>query len=226
MTCAMARHRLPGYVDGALGVEEQQRMHKHLEACCACQQELEAYHKLSTVMARVERPAPPADLALRIRLNVARARTAEPWLRQMWSWAAVRVENILAPLAVPATGGVLTSLLVFSMVFYNLLVGVPLGAVPNDIPINIIQPARLESLAPFSLSSAEAGESGEWTVEALVDARGHAVGYTILSGTDNPQVRRQLDQVVLFSKYRPQRSFGRPEPGRVILSFSEVRVRG
>jgi hypothetical protein len=33
--------------------------------------------------------------------------------------------------------------------------------------------------------------------------------------------------VVFFSRYRPQQSFGRATAGgRVILSFSEVRVRG
>jgi hypothetical protein len=40
-------------------------------------------------------------------------------------------------------------------------------------------------------------------------------------------VRKQLDHMMLFTRFRPQMSFGRPVPGgRVILSFSEIRVRG
>jgi hypothetical protein len=40
-------------------------------------------------------------------------------------------------------------------------------------------------------------------------------------------VQHQLDQVMLFSRFRPQFSFGRPQAGgHVLVSFSEVRVRG
>ncbi|MGH9860514.1 MAG: hypothetical protein ACRD5F_10875, partial [Candidatus Acidiferrales bacterium] len=64
-------------------------------------------------------------------------------------------------------------------------------------------------------------------IEAIVNQEGQAVDYHILFGPDTLEVRRQLDSVILFSRYRPLFSFGRPAPGgRVILSFSEVRVRG
>jgi hypothetical protein len=38
---------------------------------------------------------------------------------------------------------------------------------------------------------------------------------------------RQLDLVLLFSPFRPQMSFGRfTSGGRVVLSFSDISVRG
>jgi hypothetical protein len=181
-------------------------------------------------MSRAERAAPPADLAMRVRVSLNRARDAEPWGRRAWSRITITAENMLAPLALPASGGLATAVLTFAMVFYNLLLGVPLGAVPNDVPIHMIQPARLEALAPFPVPGAEAYQVDEehlLLVEAVVNEHGQAVDYRILVGPDNRDVRRQLDSVVLFSRYRPQFSFGRPSPGgRVILSFSEVRVRG
>jgi hypothetical protein len=227
----MTRHKLAGYLDGALAADEHHRVRLHLESCGDCRGELEAYARLSSAMSRVERAAPPRDLALRIRVSIARARAAEPWARRAWSWMAVRAENFLAPVAVPATGGLLTSVLVFGLVFYNLLVGVPLGgAVANDVPIYITQPARLVSLAPFAvpgvLDAAGRPDDSVLVLEATVDSHGNAVSYVILAGPDNPSVRRQLDQVVFFSRFRPQRSFGRSEPGRVVLMLSEVRVRG
>jgi hypothetical protein len=40
-------------------------------------------------------------------------------------------------------------------------------------------------------------------------------------------VKHQIDQVLLFSRFRPEISFGRPTGGgQVLLSFSEVRVHG
>jgi hypothetical protein len=64
-------------------------------------------------------------------------------------------------------------------------------------------------------------------VEATVNAQGEAVYYRILAGPDNMTIRRQLDLVLMFSRFRPQMSFGRfTSGGRVVLSFSDISVRG
>jgi hypothetical protein len=64
-------------------------------------------------------------------------------------------------------------------------------------------------------------------VEATVNAQGEAVNYRILAGPDDMVIRRQLDLVLLFSRFRPQMSFGRfTSGGRVVLSFSDLSIRG
>lgn len=229
MTCKNAQRLMPGSLDGGLHAREQAQLRLHVESCPACRSELGKYRQLSAMMSRSERATPPPDLALKIRVALNRARDAEPWGRRAWSRITITAENMLAPLALPATGGLATALLTFSIVFYNLLLGVPLGAVANDVPIHQIQPARLEALAPFPMPGGDSAghDDGILLIEAVVNEQGQAVDYRILLGPDTLEVRRQLDSVVLFSKYRPQFSFGRPSAGgRVILSFSEVRVRG
>ena len=229
MNCSTIREKLPGYVDGALHSAEHAPVRQHLDACADCRQELERYHKLSALLSRVERPAPPADLAVKIRVAVSRERSRVSWARRMWSRAALVFENVLEPLAVPATGGTLTSLLVFGLTLQSLLSGVPLGAVPNDLPTNLLQPARVESMAPFAIEGEEDGSTAirHLVVEATLNAQGQVVNYQILAGPDTRALRRQLDQVLMFSRFRPQMSFGRPVPGgRVVVSFSEMRVRG
>ena len=111
------------------------------------------------------------------------------------------------------------------------LVGVPLGAVPNDLPLNLVQPARLETLAPFPFRDdfvAEGQSSPDGLlVDATLDAQGQVMTYRILSGPSNAAAQRQLDQVLLFSRFRPLVSFGLPlSGGHVVLSFNQVRVRG
>ena len=136
--------------------------------------------------------------------------------------------KVLKPLAVPATGGILTALIVFVLVAHNVLVGVPVGIVPNDLPLNLVQPARLESLAPFPLPGSQ-GDSGSapLLLEATLNAQGQVVSYKILAGPSDQAVLRQIDQMMMFSHFRPELSFGRPQAGgRVLLSFSEVRVHG
>jgi hypothetical protein len=64
-------------------------------------------------------------------------------------------------------------------------------------------------------------------LDVTVDAQGHMTDYQILSGPTSLELRRQLDQMLLFSRFSPMLSFGRPTAGgHVVLSFSAVRVRG
>ena len=211
---------------------EHARVREHLDGCGACRAELEKYHRLAMCLANVEAVAPPADLAMRIRVEASKERTLGGELRCLWSHAVVAFENVLRPIAIPATGGVLTAIAAFVLVVQNILVGVPLGGVaPNDLPLNLVQPARLESLAPFPMpgmldAKGQLDPNGLF-VEATLNARGQVVTYRILSGPNDSAVQRRLDQLMLFSRFRPLVNFGRPtDGGRVLLNFSEVRVRG
>jgi len=236
MNCKQVQRLLPGYLDGALPSEGNSGVHafvgRHLEQCAECREELERYHDLSSVMSRAARPAVPPDLAVRVRYAVAQARE-----RSSWKYYAGRLrtrvhlilDNVLRPLALPATGGLLAAFVVFVVVYHVLGAGMAVGAVVNDSPTNLLQPARLESLAPFPITGLEeSGHSGPHAllVDAIVNAEGRAVDYQILSGPDDPAVRRQLDQVLLFSRFRPQTFFGRPTAGHIVLSFSDIRIRG
>ena len=232
MNCREAQRRLPGYLDGAIHSHHHARLREHLDMCAACRPQLERYQRLSACLAQLQPIEPPAELLARIRVQASHSQPAWASLMQVWKRALLAFENILEPLAVPATGGILTALVAFVLVVQSVLVGVPLGgAVADDLPLNLVQPARLESMAPFAIPGVTMAdghtESGLLLVEATLNAQGQAVSFKILSGPQDAEVRHQLDQLLLFSRFRPQLSFGRPMAGgRVLLSFSEVRVRG
>jgi hypothetical protein len=232
MNCKSAQRFLPGYLDGAIASREHARVRLHVESCDDCRNLLESYRRLVVALARVEPIQPPANLATSIRISASKARS--PWqaLRHVWARGVMTFENVLGPLAVPATGGLVTALVVFALLVQNILVGVPMGGVvPNDLPLNLVQPARLESLAPFPVPVVIATDdrpgSGLLLVEATLNAQGQVVSYKILSGPSDDASQRQLDQLMLFSRFRPQTNFGLPrDGGRVVLNFSTVRVRG
>ena len=238
MNCAAARELLPGYLDGALpersGAEMRARLGRHLDECVDCRMELQRYRALSGMMAGLRPAAPPPELGVAIRAAVSRVRATSGFagrMRRCKTRLELLLDNILEPLAVPATGGLLAALLVFGIVYQVLGVGMPLRAANTDSPTNLLQPARLETLAGFETASLAqgdlAGEQHGLLVEATVNAQGQAVDYRVLSGRVDAAMRRQLDQVVLFSRFRPQMNFGRPTSGgRVVLSFSQIRVRG
>src|ERR1039458_9638218 len=232
MNCREAQRCLPGYLDDAIRAQDRAQLRAHLNSCDDCRRDLEQYRLLSTQLARMERVPPPANLALRIRVKASQNSSAWTAVRQLWSRALLISQNMLKPLAVPATGGVLTAVGVFVLVVQSMLVGMPLGGVAaNDSPLDLVQPAQLESLAPFPLPGIGETDghanSGALLLEATLNAQGEVVFYKILSGPNDVAVKRQIDQVLLFSRFRPQLGFGRPMGGgRVLLNFNEVRVRG
>jgi len=230
MTCRTVSRKLPGYLDGALSPREHVDVARHLPGCPECRNELEAYSRMAALMARAEPPAPPPELSLRIRLAVEDARRDSVWSRVRR--AATRLlEDVLEPLAVPATGGVAMSLLVYALILHSLFLGVPLGAVPHDQPIPVTQPARLQTLSalPVSVGGQHIPEisSDVNLVEFTVNAQGQGVSYEVLSGTPDRDALRELDHVLLFSHFQPQLSFGRPTAGgHVIVRFDEFHVKG
>jgi hypothetical protein len=238
MTCAQMSRLLPGYLDGALpeslGPKAHADISLHLENCPACRRDLERYRRIQGMMSALVRPAPPAELGIRIRLAVANARAVGGLagrLRRAGNRLELALKNIFEPLALPATGGIIAALLVFALVYQVLGVGMPVDAATPDSPTNLLQPARLEVLAGFQMSRLEeitrTGGQHPLLVEAMVNADGQAISYRIISGQADQVVQRELDQVLFFSRFRPQMSFGRPTSGgHVILSFSQIRVRG
>jgi hypothetical protein len=237
MDCKKAKRLLPGYLDGAVMAGTFSDTHvsigHHLESCEDCREELRVYQAMSSMMSSVQRPVPPADLSLRIRVAAAQRLSDNGWLhfaRHARTRAEMVLKNILEPLAIPATAGFTVAFVVFVLVCQLLGLGVPLRAGSNDSPTNLLQPARLEALAPFPITGLEeSGHSGPHAllVEATINSLGEAVSYRILAGPDTDTVRRQLDLVLLFSRFRPEMSFGRfTSGGRVVLSFSDISIRG
>jgi hypothetical protein len=231
MTCREIGRHLPGYLDGAASSEKHSSVRAHLDSCADCRTDLERYRHLARVLANSTAATPPADLATRIRVQASRIQVQRETSHPLRSRAWIFFENILQPLAVPATCGFLTAAFVFVFVVQSLFVGIPIGNIPNDLPTDLIQPAQLESLAPFPVPGIIGGSNysgvGVLFVEATLNAEGQVAGYKILSGPNDPAIRHQIDQVLIFSRFRPELNFGRPTAGgRVVLSFSEIRVRG
>jgi len=232
MICREAQRCLPGYLDGAIRSRDRVLLREHLSSCDECRQQLARYRLLANHLADIRPVEAPAGLAEQIRAQASRVRSPWEFVSQWWGRALLVSQNILEPLAVPATGGVLTAIAVFMLVVQSMLVGMPIGRVEaDDLPLNLVQPAQLESLAPFPVPGVgrEDGhaDASPLLIEATLNAQGEVLFYKILAGPNDAAVQRQIDQVLLFSRFRPQIGFGRPMGGgRVLLSFSEVRVRG
>ncbi|HLW82587.1 MAG TPA: zf-HC2 domain-containing protein [Candidatus Acidoferrales bacterium] len=229
MTCREVGRHLAGYLDGAMSGQRHATVHAHLSECSACRADLDAYGRLARLLADAAPVTPPADLATRIRVQASHAQFSRDYSTRIWARVSIFFENILRPLAVPATGGLLTAAFAFVFLVQSLIVGIPMGTIPNDLPTDLIQPARLESLAPFPAPGMITGRSGAslLIVEATLNAEGQVADYKILMGPNTAAIRHEIDQVLIFSRFQPELNFGRPTSGgQVVLSFSEIRVQG
>jgi hypothetical protein len=240
MKCKIVQGKLAGYLDdavsGAACIEERVQMRGHLEACVACRTELERFRKLAVLLSRVPKNLPPPDLAVRIKVAAAQMEPTQTWrgrLRKMRAHAEVLLDNVARPLTLPATGGFFSAIAVFAIVIQMIAPGLTVRAVETDTTtINLMRPAELLTLADYSESLAPEATASDTSphgllVDVSVNARGQFDGYQILSGPATPEICHQLDQILMFSSFRPMLSFGRPtNGGHVILSFSAVRVRG
>jgi hypothetical protein len=240
MKCDAVRKKLAGYLDGALAgpsvAAERALIGEHLNGCGICREELQRFRKMAVLLSRVPQAVPPTDLAVRIKVAAAQAQPAQT-LASRYRRIKVRAELILdhvfRPLTVPATGGIFSAVVVFALVLQLMVPGITVQAVPNDVPLNILRPAELLSLSEYPQSWTSDQHERELSlpqglqVYVTVDARGQMMDYEILSGPASPELRHQLDQILLFSRFSPMKSFGRAIPGgHVILNFNTVRVNG
>jgi len=240
MKCTTVHTKLAGYLDDALAssarVEERGEIRAHLEFCSVCRTELERYRRLAVLLSRAPRALPPSDLAVRIRIAAAQAKARQNWparLGASWDHTKVVLDNAFRPLTLPATGGFLSAILIFVIVLQLTVPGITVRAVSNDVQLNLLRPAELITLSDYPQSWAPEQNEVELSlphgllVDVTVNAQGQMVNYQILSGPRGADLRHQLDEMLIFSRFRPMMSFGRPTGGgHVILSFSAVRVRG
>jgi len=240
MKCATVRSNLAGYLDGgvvsATNDFEHAQVRQHLDSCAPCREELQRYRKLSLLLSRAPRVVPPADLAIRIKVAAAQKQSTQSW-KLRWAGARDRAEilldNVFRPVMAPATGGFFSAVLVFVLVLHMMVPGISVQAVPNDVPLNLMQPAELITLSDNPGNWAPEQHDTELSlphgllVDVTVDQHGQMLDYQILAGPDSRDMRHQLNQMLLFSRFRPMMSFGQKVAGgHVILSFSAVRVRG
>ena len=179
---------------------------------------------VSTVLRSLPPRVPPAGLAtsLRVMASQERQRLVEhrhpggvfiAWLNR----TRFTLRDMVRPLMLPATGGVFSAVVLFSIWL------VPTYPRPTkftvDIPTSL---ATSVDVVDVVKSSAGVGLSDSVLVDVEVDERGHFVDYQVVSGASavsDPTTRRRMENLLYFTKFAPATSFGMPMAGkaRVLL---------
>jgi hypothetical protein len=214
-SCVEIRNHFSDYLDDLCEADARKSIRFHLSYCEVCREELEQWQELQADLRALPRRQVPADLALRLRVRISQQSHQNP-LRGFW----IHLENLLKPLLIPATGGVLTAVICFCL-FMGARV-VPVSNVP-DVPLQqLITPPRVSALAPMDFSTGD----NALVLVTQIDSSGRAKGYRVLSGQNSPELMQHLDRMIYFSIFQPATTFGKPTDGEVVLSLRRITVRG
>jgi hypothetical protein len=221
MKCKDAKPLLSMSLDGMLSGNEMRELSRHLEACADCKSESLLLSQTQRLLAGVGRKQPPVELALKLRVMASREVARSQ--RKIWEGLAVRFDNVFNAFMVPATAGMVSAIIIFGLLIGVLTPGRLSAA--NDVPTNLYTPPQL-AFSPFGI---EAGwvNADSLIVEAYVDSNGRVQDYRVLSAPENAKdIMPELNNMMIFTVFRPATSFGQPTSGRTILSFSKINVKG
>ncbi|MEP7362767.1 MAG: hypothetical protein ABI972_05890 [Acidobacteriota bacterium] len=184
---------------------------------------------LRAQLAALPRHEPPSQL--RSQLRVMGSQEAQK--RRMWSSPTsvaayvlgrlgLIVNNMMRPYALPVTGGLLSAVVLFSVV----LTSYPMiGEIQRDVPTPVSTEPGVVSSFAFGLGDEDI------VVDVSTDDQGRFMEYSLPSGqrwATDPEIRRSLENMLLCTRFRPSTRFGQPSSGktRIIILRSSMDVRG
>jgi hypothetical protein len=174
--------------------------------------------QMSMMLRSLPPRVPPAGFTTSLRVIASRERQRSPSLGRVFAaWfdrTQFMLRDMLRPLMLPATGGMFSAVVLFSM---WVVPTYPLRAkMAVDIPTSL---TTLPITEPFNTST---GLTDSVLVDVEVDDQGHFVDYQVVSGASavsDPATRRRMENLLLSIKFAPATSFGMPMAGkaRVLL---------
>jgi len=179
----------------------------------------EVHEEHVSIMLRSLPPrVPPAGLTTSLRVIASRERkrlveNRSPgqifvaWLER----TRFMLQDMLRPLMLPATGGLFSAVVLFSMWV------VPTYPMRAKMALDIPADFATADVVDVVKGSAGVGLRESVLLDVEVDDQGHFVDYQVVSGASavsDPTTRRRVENLLYFTKFAPATSFGMPMAGR------------
>ena len=231
MECNKIQRVLPRYCDGALPRAQAQDVRSHLAKCPQCATESQRYERVRSALRGLPAIAPPEHLLTSLRVLASRERARRllapklplflgAWLTQIRREAS----GMMRPFALPMAGGLASAVILFALVAPGF--AGPARSEVGDVPTVLSTGATLLGMGPFGFTG------DNITIDVSVDNRGSITGYSSPDGQqewlNDPEVRRSVENALLFAVISPGTTFGRPASGtvRIMLRRSLIDVKG
>jgi len=226
MSCQTVQNSLSEFLDHRVAGDERTRVAGHLAGCRECAAHLRALSELRDGLRSLPAAAVPERLGMELQVLAsherARWNATKTLPLALHTWAVnikLAVDNLMRPLALPLTGGLVSALLLFSLLVPTLGFR---RSVLNDVPTRFYTAATLVEVSPLRINN------DETVVELYVDAKGQATDYSVQQGKVSPEMQADLSNMMFFARFTPATWFGQPTNGKVLVSFRRINyvVRG
>lgn len=125
MNCWIAKRRSTAFIDGRLRERERARIVRHLNECQTCSTVFEQQRLVRSALQGLSPVKPPAHLRTALQVSASRERQAasngaESSLRRLWNRWLLRLDDSMRPITLPATGGLLSSIILFGALSFTI----------------------------------------------------------------------------------------------------------
>lgn len=185
---------------------------------------------LSRAMGQLPTVGPSAELRTRLQVIAShelQRRVARRNLRARFTALRDRFDlffqHLLRPIALPFAGGISSAVVLFVI---GVVPAYPLrtqDAFAFDVPTALTTQVALKSGAAFN------ADGEDVIVDVNVDGQGRMIDYAIVAGAAiraNTQLRRRLENVLVFTEFTPATLFGHPTRSKLRLMFTGIDVKG
>ncbi len=180
MMCWSVKRKKNEYVDGKLRRNERAAIEAHLKKCLSCSLDFEQACAQRSALMSLPHAAAPASLKTNLQVMASQERQAViethgSYPLRIWNEWKFRVNQLMRPLTIPATGGVLSSLILFATLAFT--IGTTTRAVSYEVPVKYGDHMDA-NLVPVELRSAV-------VVTLSLDGRGRILDYAVQDGADS-----------------------------------------
>jgi hypothetical protein len=219
MTCWSVKRRSTDYVDGRLRGSERSRVAAHLAECDPCSQHIEDLASVRSTLRDLRVPVAPPPLRTELLIMASRERKLfrDSPLARLWNRWKFRLNEMMRPLTIPATGGVLSSLVLFAALAVT--ISTTTRAVAYEVPVMYADKAD-PNLVPVELRSSV-------VLTLTLDGNGRITDYAVQDGSDSfvgDPSRLQYNNIAL-PEFRTVLAMTHPVSRDISISFTPLVFR-
>jgi hypothetical protein len=172
MTCFSAKRKSTAYLDRRLRDRDCVRVQEHLRECDPCTQYFDQIGSVCVGLQRLPHPAAPVGLRTQLLILASREKQAlsnstESRLQRLWENWRFRLNAWMRPLTIPATGGIVSSLLLCAT--FALAMATGTRSVAYEVPV-VYEDHTEANLLPLNMRSS-------LLLNISLDGRGHIQDY-------------------------------------------------
>jgi hypothetical protein len=223
MSCENVQPLISSLIDRRVAAEQREEALAHLDTCRACGAEYESMRIQRGALRSLATPPVPVILQGRLRVlashEQARQLVRINWAARAKHWrgqAALRLGNLMRPVALPVAGGLVSALLMFAALIPSVTYA-HLSTLEPPSPVFTDPDGQLVGEGEFPKLERAIGPAlnGKVVVLLTIDDRGHVQNYMVTQGVMTPEVQN----FILFSQFTPATMFGKPTWGQIRAIF-------